>query len=188
MQDGAEMTQILLEIIRQRQRILAVVLALLVLNIAVLVFLKAYLAPAISGAQTTWGDLRRRVAVAGQNDASTIYRRGKADLEQLRTHIPPKNQFPRLLGVIFDTAASDDVRVGTITYKPMAVKENPALLSYGLSLSVGGSYAAVKNFLADLQKNGELIVIDGMSMANNDPYEENVSMDLHVTVYLREAP
>jgi len=182
------MNQVILEIIRQRKRTFTVVLVLLVLNIAVLVFLKAYMASAISAAQTSWGDLRRRAAVAGQNDASTIYRRGKADLEQLRTHIPPKSQFPRLLGGIFDTAASDGVRVGTITYKPMVVKETPGLLSYGLSLSVGGAYAAVKNFLADMQKNSELIVIDGMSMANNDPYEENVVMDLHVTVYLQEAP
>ncbi|GFE61610.1 type 4a pilus biogenesis protein PilO [Geobacter sp. AOG2] len=182
------MNQVIQEIVRQRQRILVVVLVLLVLNIAVLVFLKGYLASAISDTQTSWGDLRRRVAVAGQNDAATIYRRGKADLEQLRTRIPPKNQFPRLLGGIFDTASSDSVSVGAVNYRPSVIKDNPALLSYGLSLSVSGSYAAVKNFLADMQKNGELIVIDGLTMANNDPYEENVVMDLHMTVYLQEVP
>jgi hypothetical protein len=39
-----------------------------------------------------------------------------------------------------------------------------------------------------MQKSGELIVIDGMTMANSDPYEENVTMDLRLTVYLQEAP
>lgn len=182
------MSEIILEIIRQRRRVLTVILVSLLLNVAVLVYLKGFLASSISEAQTKWGDLRRRVAVAGQNDASTVYRRGKADLEQFKTHIPPKNQFPRLLGGIFDTAASDSVSVRTVNYRPMVVKENPALLSYGLSLSVSGSYAAVKNFLADMQKNEELVILDGMAMTNNDPYEENIVMDLHVTVYLQEAP
>jgi Tfp pilus assembly protein PilO len=188
MQDGVAMNRVILEIARQRQRILAIVLVLLLLNIAVLAFLKGYLASAISDAQTKWGDLRRRVAVAGQNDASTIYRRGKTDLEQLKAHIPHKSQFPRLLGGVFDTAASDGVKVGAVSYKPAVVKNNTALLSYGITLSVSGSYAAVKNFLADMQKSGELIVIDDMTMSNNDPYEENVAMELRLTVYLQEAP
>ncbi|KAA0893937.1 hypothetical protein ET418_02930 [Oryzomonas rubra] len=188
MQDGAEMNQMILEIVGQRRRILVALLALLLLNIAVLAVLKGYLASGISDAQTTWDDLRRRVAVAGQNDASVIYRRGKADLVQLQTRIPRKNEFPRLLGGIFDTAASDSVKVVTVTYKPALVKENTALLSYDISLSVGGSYAAVKNFLADMQKQSELVVINNMAMANSDPYEENVVMSLHLTVYLREAP
>jgi type IV pilus assembly protein PilO len=182
------MNQVILEIARQRRRIFAAILVLLLLNSAALVFLKWYLSSAISDAQAKWSDLRRRAAVAGQNDASTIYRRGKADLEQLKEHIPNKSQFPRLLGGIFDTAASDSVRVGSVSYKPSVVKGNSALHSYGITLSVNGSYAAVKNFLADMQKNGELIVIDGVTMTNNDPYEENVAMDLRLTVYLQEAP
>jgi type IV pilus assembly protein PilO len=68
------------------------------------------------------------------------------------------------------------------------IKENTALTSYGISLAVSGGYAAVKNFLADVQRQGELIVIDNMTMANSDPYEENVVMNLRLTVYLREAP
>jgi len=182
------MKQVILEIARQRRRIVTVILVLLLLNVAALVLLKAYLASAIGDAQGQWSDLRRRAAVAGLNDASSIYRRGKADLARLKARIPHKNQFPRLLAGIFETAASDGVRVGAVSYKPSVVKGNPALLSYGIILSVNGSYAAVKNFLADMQKNGELIVVDGMAMANNDPYEENVAMDLHLAVYLQEAP
>jgi len=182
------MIQVIWEIARQRRRTLATILVLLLFNIAVLVFLKAYLASAIIDAQAKWSDLRRRAAVAGQNDASTIYRRGKADLEQLKAHIPHKSQFPGLLAGIFDTAASDGVRVGAVSYKPSVVKENKALLSYGLTMSVSGSYAAVKNFLADMQKSSELIALDGMAMSNNDPYEENVTMNLSLTLYLQEAP
>jgi hypothetical protein len=77
------------------------------------------------------------------------------------------------------------VVTGNVSYKPEAVKGRDDLLAYGLSMSVGGSYAAVKSFLADLQKNSEMIVIDGVNFSNSDLYEENVIMDLRLTVYLQ---
>jgi len=182
------MNQILKEIVRTRRRILSVILVLLLLNCAVLVLLKGYLSSSISEGQEKWSDLRRRVAVAGQNDASMVYRRGKTDLEHFKAHIPSKNRFPGMLAEIFETAESDGVKIGGVSYKPSVVKGNQALLSYGIIMTVNGSYAAVKNFLADMQKNGELVVIEGMTMANNDLYEENVVMNLHLTVYLQEVP
>jgi type IV pilus assembly protein PilO len=54
-------------------------------------------------------------------------------------------------------------------------------------MKIDGRYAAIKSFLTDLQNNPELIVVDGFSLTNSDPFEENVVMDLHVTVYLREG-
>jgi len=52
-------------------------------------------------------------------------------------------------------------------------------------MTVGGSYAAIKSFLGDLQKYSELVVIDGFTLSKNDLFEENVVMDLHLTVYLQ---
>jgi hypothetical protein len=52
-------------------------------------------------------------------------------------------------------------------------------------MTVGGSYAAVKSLLGDLQNNSEMIVIDGISLSNSDLYEENVVLDLRLTVYLQ---
>ena len=66
-----------------------------------------------------------------------------------------------MLGDILDAAASSAVVTGNVSYKPQAIKDQD-LLAYGVSMTVGGSYAAVKSFLADLQKNSELIVIDGI--------------------------
>jgi hypothetical protein len=56
-----------------------------------------------------------------------------------------------------------------------------------LSLSVSGGYAAVKSYLSDLQSNPELIVVDTVTFSNSDLFVENVVMDLHLTVYLREG-
>jgi len=74
--------------------------------------------------------------------------------ENWRHGIPAKRQFPRVLGDILDAAASSAVTTGSVSYKPQAIKDQE-LMDYSISMSVGGSYAAVKSFLADLQKNSE---------------------------------
>jgi Tfp pilus assembly protein PilN len=181
------MRQAIEEILRLRRRILILILVLVLLNVGLLIVAALYQAPALDRARTTWGDLRRRAGIAGRTDVAAIYRGGRADLEQLRTHIPLKRQFPRLLAGIFETASSDGVSVGSIAYKPASVKNGTGLLLYGISLSVSGSYAAVKNFLADLQNRDELLVVEGLGMSNSDPFEERVVMDLRLTMYLQEG-
>jgi type IV pilus assembly protein PilO len=179
------MKQALLELFRQKKRALSVLLVLLLLNIGVYFVTAGYLEPKVAASQTSWSDLRQRVAVAGKADVATVYRRGTDDLKKLATRIPAKREFPRVLGDILDAAATSAVITGNVSYKPQTVKEHDDLLAYGISMSVGGSYAAVKSFLADLQKNNEMIVIDGVNFSNNDLYEENVIMDLRLTVYLQ---
>jgi type IV pilus assembly protein PilO len=178
------MKQALLELIRLKKRMLLALLVLLVLNIAFLAVESAYLGPRIVAAQASWNDLRQRVAVAGRADVATVYRRGVDDLKKLEALIPVKRQFPRALGDILDAAAASAVMTGNVSYKPQAVKDRD-LLAYGVSMTVGGSYAAVKSFLGDLQKNSEMIVIDDIALTNTDLYEENVVMDLRLTVYLQ---
>jgi Tfp pilus assembly protein PilO len=179
------MKQALLELFNQKRRTLLAALVLLVLNACLYAVAAVYLDPKVAAAQSSWNDLRQRVAVAGRVDVATVYRRGVDDLKKLMLQIPVKRQFPRVLGDILDAAASSAVITGNISYKPQKVKGRDDLLAYGLSMSVGGSYAAVKSFLADLQKNSELIVIDGISLSNSSLYEENVVLDLRLTVYLQ---
>ena len=177
------MKQALMELFLQKKRTLIVALVLLVLNIGLYAVTAGYLEPKVAASQASWNDLRQRVAVAGRADVATVYRRGVDDLKKLALRIPAKRQFPRVLGDILDAAASSAVVTGNISYKPQIVKDRD-LLSYEVSMSVGGSYAAVKSFLADLQKNSEMVVINGISFSKSDLYEENVVMDLHLTVYL----
>jgi type IV pilus assembly protein PilO len=184
MQGGVAMKQALLELIKQRKLTLIVVLVLLLLNICLYVVTTGYLIPKIAASQASWTDLRKRVAAAGRADVATVYRRGEDDLKKFLPRIPIKRQFPRLLGDILDAAASSAVVTGNVSYKPQPVKDRD-LLSYGIAMTVGGSYAAVKSFLGDLQKNSEMIVIEGISLSNSDLYEENVVLDLHMTVYLQ---
>jgi type IV pilus assembly protein PilO len=179
------MKQALLELLQEKKRTLIVALVLLVLNIGLYAVTAGYLEPMVSASQSKWNGLRQRVAVAGRVDVATVYRQGVDDLKKLTAKIPVKRQFPRVLGDILDAAASSAVITGNISYKPQTVKGRDDLLVYGISLTVGGSYAAVKSFLADLQKNSEMIVIDGISLSNSDLFEEKVILDLRLTVYLQ---
>jgi len=179
------MTQALLELIRQKKRTLIAALVLLLLNIGLYAVTAGYLEPKIVVSQASWNDLRQRVTVAGRADVATVYRRGVDDLKKVMTLVPVKRQFPRVLGDILDAAASSGVVTGNVSYKPQVVKDRDDLLVYGVSMAVGGSYAAVKSFLADLQKNDEMVVIDSVSLSKSDLYEENVVMDLRLTVYLQ---
>lgn len=178
--------QYVLEIVRQKWRLLSILLALLLFNVIISVIVSAYQRPSLADLQTKWSNLRRQAAHAGKLDATTLHQQGSADLETLRAAIPEKRQFARILSDLLEAAAGNAVEVGAISYKPVQIKEEK-LLSYQLSFSVNGSYAAVKSYLADLQNNPELIVIDTVNFSNGDLFIENVVMDLRITAYLREG-
>jgi type IV pilus assembly protein PilO len=179
------MTQALLDLFREKKVTLIAALVLLLLNIGLYAVTAGYIEPKVAVSQASWSELRQRVAVAGRADVATVYQRGTDDLKKLMSLVPVKRQFPRVLGDILDAAASSAVETGNVSYKPQVVKGREDLLVYGITMSVGGSYAAVKSFLADLQKYGEMVVIDSVKLSKSDLYEENVVMDLKLTVYLQ---
>ena len=180
------MKQVLLELLRLKKQSLIAIGLLLLSNVILYALVSGYQESAIIEARANWGNLRRRIAAANQGDVNVVYRQGKSDLEKLRSRIPLKRQFPQVLGDVLDAAASSAVTIGSITYKPQVIKDEE-LLAYIVTISTSGSYAALKSLLADLQRYHELVVIDGVSFANSDPYVENVSMELSLTVYLREG-
>lgn len=175
-----------LEIIRQKWRLLSIILALLLFNVIAIGVVSVYQRPLLADLQTTWSNARRQAAQAGKMDAMTLHQQGSADLETLKAAIPEKRHFARVLSDLLEAAAGNAVEVGTISYNPLQIKEE-GLLSYQLSFSAAGSYAAVKSYLADLQDNPELIVVDTVNFSNRDIFVENVVMDLRITIYLREG-
>lgn len=181
------MMPLVLELLLQRRRLLISLLVLLLLDLALFGAISWYQAPRLQTVHARWNELRRMVAGQGKADAATLYRQAAADLETLHKRIASRRDFPRVLGEIVDAAAVSGVTTGGISYRPGVVK-GEGLLQYQISMNVAGSYAATKSFLADLQASRELLVVDSMTLANSDPYEENVAMDLRLSLYLREAP
>ncbi|MFZ4855353.1 MAG: type 4a pilus biogenesis protein PilO [Desulfuromonadaceae bacterium] len=178
------MKQLFFEIIRQKWRLLSIVAFMLLLNVVFSVVISAYQIPSVVSLQTKWSDLRQKVARSGKMDAGTLYQQGTVDLEKLTAAIPEKREFARILSDLLEAAAVSNVEVGAISYKPEQLKEE-RLLSYQLSLSVSGSYAGVKSYLSDLQESQDLLVVDMVTFSNSDLFEENVVMDVRLTVYLR---
>lgn len=174
------------EIVRQKWRLLSVILTLLLVNVILGVVVSAYQLPALLNMQTKWNDLRRQGVGSGHVDAATLHQQGAADLEKLKARVPEKRHFAKVLNDLLEAAASSAVEVGAISYKPVQIKEE-ALLSYKLSFAVSGSYAGVKSYLSDLQKSPELVVVDTVTFSNSDLFVENVVMNLGLTVYLREG-
>lgn len=180
------MKQVLLELLHLKKRSIIAICLLLLGNITLYALVSGYQESAIVEANNKWNSLRSQVAAAERGDVNVVYRQGKSDLEKIRSMIPLKRQFSSVLGDILEAAASSGVATGSITYKPQVLKDEN-LLAYAVTMSASGSYAGVKSLLSDLQKNHELVVVDGISLTNSDPYAESVSMDLHLTVYLREG-
>ena len=180
------MKRYVLEFVRQKWPLLSVIAALLLINVTLGIVVSAYQLPSLADLQIKWSDLRRQSARVGVADAATLHQQGAADLKKLMARIPEKREFARVLSELLESAASSAVEVGPISYKPVPIKEEP-LLSYQLSFSVSGRYAAVKSYLSDLQNNQELIVVDSVAFSNSDLFDEHVAMDLHITVYLREG-
>jgi type IV pilus assembly protein PilO len=178
------MNQILIEILRLKKIAFVLILVLILINIALAVFINSYQTVGLVASQTKWSELRRKVASIGRTDSSTMYRQGLDGLEKIKLKIPAKREFGRVLSDLLEDASSSGVMVGSISYKPSIIKDE-GLLSYQVSFQVAGGYASIKSYLADLQKNPELIVVDDIALSNSDPFVENVVMDLHITVYLQ---
>lgn len=178
------MTPHLTEIIKQKWRHIVVVVLLLVLNTVFAIYVSTSQHPDLLEKQNTWSSLRRQNSSTVRVDAETLYRQGSADLATLKTRIPAKREFARILGELYEMASGTAVDVNGISYKMTASKED-ALHIYELSLAVNGSYAATKSFLADVQNSHELLVVDAVTLSNQDLFSEHVTMDLRLTLYLR---
>jgi type IV pilus assembly protein PilO len=186
MPGGEPMKDILSELFRLKRRSLIAIAALLLVNGALYAVIAGYQAPRLDAALRGLNDQQGRLVAVGRGDVTSAYRQGKNDLETIKARIPLKRDFPRILGDIMDAASASGVALGGITYKPQPIKDEK-LLAYAVTLSVNGSYAAVKSFLADVQKDRELLMVDGITLTNGDPFEEKVTMDLRLTVLLREG-
>ena len=180
------MIQTVQEILRQKKRLIIPMVFLLLLNIALLIITGMYQDPLLTTLGTKVGELRRQVAAAGNRDIATVYSQGKTDLETLLQIVPLKRKFPVVLGEIMEAAHSEGVATGNVTYKPAKVKDEN-LFTYSVTMVAGGKYAEVKAFIDDLQQMRQLVIVDHITMSNSDPFAEKITMELRLTVYLREG-
>lgn len=170
------------ELLRTRSRTLILLLALLILNIGMAVFNNANLEPKLASLQNDWFSKRKTAGTF--LDRGKAFEQGNADISRWRTMIAPKKDLARIVGEIFETARSNSLSVGGITYKPEHIKAEK-LLSYIIGLTVTGRYAAVKSFIGDIGRLPDIVTINDISLNNPKLTEETVSLKVNLTVYLR---
>ena len=179
------MTMRLLLTIAGRNRTLIVMVALLALLAISLGWYASSQRTILDSLHEQWNKSRSRLTAMDKRDATVIYQQGIEDLRQLRQRIAPRLQFPRILGFIVREADRIDVDLADMTYRPRVIKDEN-LLAYDLKISVTGTYTSVKSFLVSMLSARDFIVVEGIRFSASDPFETDVTLDLQVSVYLRE--
>ena len=174
---------ILWQNIKARQKSFICIFILITINIGLYIYSSAYLGPNVAALQKEWSEKRALTAGGSVPDAASIYRQGKGDLAAWRGRIYPKKDFARFIGDLFETATNNTLRVGTITYKADPIKDEN-ILAYSIGFNVSGKYAAIKSFIADIERLRAIAVINNISL-NGKAAEDSVDMKLQLTAYFR---
>ncbi len=177
--------RIVLDIIRSRRIAFAVVAFLLVADAGLYLYRSYVQGPRVEALYATWSQKRRNLASQPPMNKVEIYRRDQQDLGVFAAAIPPKREFVRLVGDLYETAANNGLKVGAITYKPSLVKGQP-LYAFAMSVSVTGKYAGIKSFIGDVARSRDMLVIDSVSLDNSSTTEESVSMTMAITAYMKQ--
>lgn len=178
---------LLLEIIRQRRWSIIVALLCTMAAVGLMVFRLVWQEPRLEALRAEWFT-KRDLSGGGTRNPIDVYRQGQADLATFQQHIPQRKEFVRLLGELYELAGNNRLTVGSVTYKPQTAKEakDAPLLAYELSLAAAGSYAAMKSFVADLERMDDMVVIDSLAVSGGkDEAVQTVDVKIVLTAYFR---
>lgn len=171
------------EIVKSRKWAFIAILVLVLANIAMAVYSRFIQQPALVRLQQEWSE-KRLLLTGSKGDLTTIYRQGEADLAAFQQRIPLKRDFTRVMMEVFELASNNGLKVKGITYKPEPIKESN-LVTYGVVMTLDGKYAGIKSFISDLQCYGGLVTMDSISLSSNSRTEEEVSLKMQLSAYLR---
>lgn len=172
------------EVIKAQPKTFILIFALLLANIGLYLYASVYQAPQLASLQGKRLEKRRFTAGGAALDTAAVYRQGEADLKAWRARIIPKKEFARFVGNLFETAANNSLAFKSVSYKATQLKDEN-LATYALDFDVAGKYAAVKSFIADLGRMREIMTIDNIALSTGKAAEDDVSLKVQLTVYLR---
>ncbi len=158
--------KIIFELIKTRKKSIIAILALAVINISVYSYITYSQEPELETLQKEWFE-KRKSSGGGNIDKMLVYMQGKKDLGVFFSKIPPKKDFIRVTGDLFELASNNGLKIGSVGYKPEMLKGRD-ILDYSLTFSVKGSYAAIKSFISDVERFPEILAIDSISLKNSE--------------------
>lgn len=177
---------ILKQIFSLRKRTLVSLGLLFAAALVLQLFINLYQTPMVDKLEAEWLMLREQEGRgAAIQDRGTLYKNGLADLAKFRERVYTKDQFARFIAELYEMASKSGLELDSITYKPSLSKEDQ-LLNYSLTLTVSGNYPQLKRFIYDLGAgNGNILVIDSISMLASGATAEAVQLQLLITSYFR---
>jgi type IV pilus assembly protein PilO len=173
--------KLLFEIVKLRKKSFALAFVLLMANALLYSYVSTVQQTKIETLQNNLLEKRRQNAFGTENK-TVVYSQGLRDLTIFRSKIPPKKEFTRVVGELFETAANNSLSVGNVGYKPELTKEG-GFLVYTLTFGVTGSYAAIKSFVSDIERTQEILFIDHLSLNNTNATQESVSLKIQISAY-----
>jgi len=176
--------KVIKEVISVQSKAIILIGGLLFVNLCLYLYTFAYQIPRIEGLQSKWFELRKSSSAASVQESFAVYQQGESDLKVWRERILPKKNFARFVGSLFQTAVNNSLAFRGISYKVTQFKDEN-LSAYVMDFDVTGKYASVKSFISDIGLMREMVTIDNISLSNSNTTENNVSLKVQMTVYLR---
>ncbi|MBP1752270.1 MAG: hypothetical protein H6Q57_1106 [Geobacteraceae bacterium] len=173
----------ILEIIRARKKSFLAIIGLLAANVLLYAFIANFQQSRLGKLRDEWLD-KRRQSPAGKIDKARVYNQGKKDLDTFNSRVPPKRQFTRVVGELYEMASSNGLSIGSVGYKPELIKDRDILV-YTLTFSVTGGYAAIKSFISDIERSREMLAIDHISLSRADISPDSVKFSIIVSAFFK---
>lgn len=151
-------------------------------------YLSYWQRPQLEKAQSDWFAKREALASGETVADATRYRNALRDLAALDGRLVPKREFAAFVSKLYETAGDNSLTLTGINYSPGRTKEKggpEGILPYGVSFSVSGRYASVKSFIADLVRYREIATVDSLALSSKKQTEEEVGLQVQMTVYLK---
>jgi Tfp pilus assembly protein PilO len=174
--------KIILELIKIRKKSIIWILALAIMNVSMYGFISLFQEPKLETLQKEW--FNKRKSSGGMIDKALVYTQGKKDIEDFFSKIPPKKDFIRVTGELFEIASNNGLKIGSVEYKPEIIKGRD-ILDYTLTFSVKGGYAAIKSFISDIEHSSEILSIDSVSLKNADIMGDAVDFSVNISAFFR---
>lgn len=103
---------------------------------------------------------------------------------QFYRHFPKKENIPNLLRVIYRTAEGQGLLLAEGSYQLVLLKDT-RLAAYQISLPVTGSYAQVRQFVAQLLHALPTVAVDELHFARDAITNAQLEAKIRLTLYLR---
>jgi len=111
------------------------------------------------------------------------------NLLQFNQLIPATTNFSAFLGELFDWSQQAGLEIHQINFQPEVEKES-GFLRYGLSFSVEGNYAQVKQFVHLLENARRILLVEQIALSGSSTMTKgnnNVALRIKLATYFQEG-